>query len=200
MVNIGFAGIPGTGKTTQTRTLSETLKSDGQNVGMVKEYARNYISKHGLMDHIWEEYKVFDTQLAWENAIIESPTEVLITDSPLPLIFMYASALHNPDDKKSNMVFQDIFKRKVSANTPQRYDIIFHCPDVLNADIDDGIREPKQLTSEWRQEHEEFIKILFGIFKPKYFYTIKVLSIEERTEECFNIVKNLQHINNNKAI
>lgn len=191
MVKIGFAGIPGTGKSTQARALAETYKKQLLNVGMVKEYAREYISKHGLMDHIWEEYKIFDTQLAWEQKIIDSNVDILITDSPLPLTFMYSSILHNPEDKKNNMVFQDIFKRQLKANSPQRYDIIFYCPDILDINLDDGIRSNIQLTKSWRQEHEEFTKTLFKIFKPKEFITLTQSSILDRTNYCIEIINNI---------
>jgi nicotinamide riboside kinase len=191
MIKIGFAGIPGTGKTTQTQSLFNELSLEST-VGIVKEYARDYISKHGIMENIWEEYKIFDTQLAWEEQIIKSDVEFLVTDSPLPLIYLYSTLMHKINNEKDDMVLQDIFKRQLKVNNPVRYDIIFYCPDVLHNDLtvlDDNVRRIEQLDKSWRKEHDEFCKVLFNMFPPKKFHILESLSVSARSTECLLIIK-----------
>lgn len=192
MLKIGFAGIPGTGKTTQARALSEAMASTGNytKIELVKEYARDYISKHGSIEEIWEEYRIFDKQLDWEETIIKTGADVLITDSPLPLIFLYASLFHTPH-AKSNMVLQDIFKSELKANTPTRYDIIFYLPDVLQLYNTDIVRESEYMTKEWRSTQEANMIGLFNIFEPKKFIILKSVSIKDRNEECMEIISKL---------
>ena len=65
MIRVGFTGVPGAGKTSTARALVSKLRSiEGfKRVELVQEYARRYISKHGSMTGLWEQYRIINKQV-----------------------------------------------------------------------------------------------------------------------------------------
>lgn len=184
MIRVGFIGVPGAGKTSTARGLAATCRKIERlkNVELISEYARRYISKYGPIENITDQYRILQKQLEWEENIPKE-VNVLITDSPVHLGFLYALELRKLDDVKEAMYLNDIFKRLNKLNCPRRYDIIFHLPPVLEP-IRDGVRSEQQFDSNWRKEADNKLQLIFDIFPPKKFITINSTDLDDRVNEC----------------
>jgi GTPase SAR1 family protein len=66
-IKIGIVGVPGSGKTTLARALASKCRSIDRlkNVELVSEYARRYISKHGSISSMSEQYRILEKQAEW---------------------------------------------------------------------------------------------------------------------------------------
>jgi len=184
MIMVGISGTPSTGKSTLARLICSSCKSIPKikTTELVSEYARKYISKHGPMKEIWEQSRILTRQLEWEDSVKNS-TDLLVTDSPVHLSFLYSVDIEKKNEKDI-MVFNDIFKilSKLSKPNP-RYDFIFHLPPVISP-IKDNVREEKQLNEMWREESDSLIRSIFKIFPQKRFKVIQSLDINDRVTEC----------------
>ena len=110
MKRIGFVGVPGSGKSSVARGLAARGYEKLKKVELVSEYARRFISKYGTIDQVSDQYKILQKQLDWENAIPQEETDVLITDSPVFIGFLYTLTLRNSNNLKDAMYVNDIFK------------------------------------------------------------------------------------------
>lgn len=183
---IGISGSPSTGKSTLARILCNSCKSipSIKTTELVSEYARKYITKHGPMTYVWEQNRILEKQLELEDSIKES-TDLIITDSPVHLGFLYAVDIEKKTEKDI-MVFNDIFKKLSNLSHPTpRYDFIFHLPPTIDP-IDDGVREKKHMDKNWREESDSLIKNIFKIFPQKRFEIIQATNIDDRVKECIN--------------
>jgi nicotinamide riboside kinase len=109
MLRVGICGVPGSGKTSLSRALAVACRGVDQlkHVELVNEYARRYISKHGQIESIFEQYRILEKQLEWEDSVCNDKLDIMITDSP---IFWVSSTVVNfpkPIPKKlcSSMIF-----------------------------------------------------------------------------------------------
>jgi nicotinamide riboside kinase len=190
MIRIGFTGVPGSGKTTTAREVAARCRSINQlkKVELVSEYARRYISKHGFPDLIWEQYRIMQKQIEWEDSIPKDNLDVMITDSPVFVSLTYALDF-KISSTKDVMVVNDIFKFLTKLNFPTpRYDIIFHLPPVLKP-IEDGVRPDLHFKDDWRLQTNSRIKSTFDIFRPVKFYEIDELTISEHVVVDFVLEK-----------
>lgn len=184
MIRVGFTGIPSTGKTSIARALAAFFKKteDVKNLELIAEYARTYIENYGPMETIWEQYKVLDKQLDKENRVPKH-TDLLITDSPLPLAFLYVLDLRK-DTAKDSMVVDDMFHKINSLNRPRRYDIIFHLPPTIEV-VNDGVRPEKHCDPVWRAEADSsLIFICKTLFPPKSFVVVEPTELKARVNFC----------------
>jgi len=197
MIKIGIVGVPGSGKTTLSRSIAAACRgTEGlSHVELVQEYARRYISKHGKIESIFEQYRILEKQLEWEESVCNEKLDIMITDSPIFLGFIYCCEM-SKNDSKEVMFFNDIFKKMVKLNYPKsRYDIIFHlCPDIQP--VDDGIRPDQHFNAEWRYKSDLMIKATMNIFKPKQFHIVEPVKLECRTEFCINKIKEILGVKN----
>ena len=199
-VRIGFVGVPGAGKTSTARMLAGTCRriESFKRVELIAEYARRYIYKYGGEGvDLSDQYKIMEKQLDWESSV-PPETDLIITDSPVHLGFMYALELtkHNVKD---TMYLNDIFKRLNKLNCPEpRYDVIFHLPPVLKP-IDDGIRQQEQFEQGWREKADWRIQYVFDLFPPRHFITIKSIGMNDRVEECLQILEGIYVTAGNSA-
>ena len=192
MIRVGFTGVPGSGKTSTARALVSQLRDvDGfRQVELVQEYARRYISKHGHMESLWEQYRILSKQIEWEDSVVTNKLNIMVTDSPIFLGFIYAVDFHKKTSKDL-IVFNDVFKTLSKLNYPNaRYDVIFHLPPVIAA-IDDGVRAKNHLDNNWRKEADEMIRSTLKIFPPKKYIEVKSTSLSDRVDECISILKKI---------
>jgi nicotinamide riboside kinase len=187
MIRIGMTGVPGAGKTSTARALAgrcrkiQHLKS----LELISEYARRYISKFGLLTSVWEQLMIFEGQLDWEDSVPESKTDILITDSPLPLSLMYAYEIGAKDNKEINALNKLVEKMNYLNMPTPRYDIIFHIPPILPL-VDDGVRSQIQFSQEWRDEANCKIMSFFSVWKPKRFVVLDNPDTSTWIDICLN--------------
>ena len=191
MIRVGFSGLPSTGKTTLTQAVNLALKqsNDFSKVELISEYARSYIRKYGPTQSIWEEYRLVDIQQEWEDLIDPSKVDVLLTDSPIQLAFLYATEL-NTGSPKDQMVMSDVFKKisRITASNP--YDIIFHLPEDGILVVIDDVRDECVKDKKWRVEADAFTKSLFKMFQPRQFEIIEVSDLNTRVQWVLNSIRN----------
>lgn len=188
MIRIGFIGLPGTGKTTLARTIAslcyERLRKESY---LVDEFARDFICNYGPIDSVADQVRIFYGQLEKEE---KTPfnVDIMITDSPIFLGFMYSVELKKEDSKKDSMYLSDIFEKMLLLNTPPRYDILFFLSPVweLREDI---YRNKLHYDLKWREEKNDFLKFLVKIFPPKKLFFIEDLSLKDRIESCFKYLE-----------
>jgi len=191
MIRVGFTGVPGAGKTSTARGLAAYCRGDEKlrKIELVHEYARRYIAKYGSIDTVMDQYRVLQKQLDWEDSIPADSTDVMITDSPVHLGFLYALELRK-DTPKDAVFVNDIFKKMNTLNTPPRYDIIFYLPPKLKP-VKDGVRDPLHFDEGWRREADETIRHIFKLFPPKNFVRVESTDMEDRVEECLTHLKKI---------
>jgi nicotinamide riboside kinase len=190
MIRVGLTGVPGSGKTSLSRAIASKCRSiEGlKNVELVQEYARRYISKHGEVTSVMEQYRLLEKQTEWEDSVSTDKLDIMLTDSPIYLGFIYSAGLPKSNSKEI-MFFNDIFKKMVKLNYPKpRYDIIFHLsPDLIP--VEDGIRSKLHFDKNWRKEADIMIKATMIIFKPVHFYILEQKDFDKRVNICLEIIK-----------
>lgn len=197
MIRIGFSGAPGSGKTSTARALATSCRKDLKNVELIYEYARRYISKHGSIDNVWEQYIILEKQIEWEESVTNSSLDIMITDCPVFVGFAYTIDLRKENGKdlyKENMVINDLFKKMNCLNYPPRYDIVFHIPPELEP-VDDGVRPPSNFDPEWRNKMDGRLRFVFDLFPPKQFVVVDPVDLQGRIDFCLECVR--MHKNDN---
>lgn len=191
MIRVGITGVPGSGKTTMARALSSTCREINglSRVELVSEYARRYVSKHGPVESMWEQYRILQKQCEWEDSVVNDKLDLMVTDSPVFLGFLYCNALPR-ETSKDIMCWNDVFKALSKLNFPtSRYDLVFHLSPKLSP-VDDGIRLPEHLEDDWReQKNSEIVTITKDIFPPKRWILIDTIDQSARLETCIKIIK-----------
>jgi nicotinamide riboside kinase len=184
MLRIGFTGVPGAGKTSTARALAAFCRRNEKlkRVELIAEYARRYLAKYGVIDHLADQYKIMEKQLEWEDQVPKEKTDLIITDSPVHLGWLYVLE-YGTSEKKDVMYSNDIFKKLNKSNYPTRYDIVFHLPPVIKP-VEDGVRPPEHFDASWRNEADSIIRFIFKQFKPKQFIEITSVDMMDRIDEC----------------
>lgn len=191
MIKVAISGVPGAGKTSTVRSLAGYVRRSSlnyKNVELCSEYARRYISKYGLINNIWEQYRILNKQVEWEDSY--KYADLVITDSPIQLGFSYTVGLVDHNDPKSILSITDYIKALYKANIGYRYDFIFHFGPVLKP-VDDGVREKIQFTDDWRKEKNDVILHSLRMFPPKNFVLVpdEISSMEDRINFIFSHIE-----------
>lgn len=176
-IRIGFTGVPSSGKTSMAMKCAASCRESYKIVELVSEYARMYRIKYGEIETVQDQFKILDKQLEWEEEI--SPqTDIMVTDSPIFLGFLYALDLRRNDSQKDTMWLNDLFRKMCKYNTPLRYDVIFHLPP--REVVDDSVRDKVHLTEAWRRDAGNLMCSLFKkIFPAKNFIELQAANPEE---------------------
>ena len=188
MKRIGFVGVPGSGKSSVARGVAAQSYNRIGRVELVAEYARRFLIKYGAVTNVSDQYKILSKQMEWEDAIPTNDTDVMISDSPIHMGFLYVMEMRDVNNEKDTMYTNDIFKRMSKLNCPHRYDIIFHLPPLWKP-TEDGVRPQQQFEDAWRNEADLKIQFIFKLFPPRHFVTLVSGTLEERIEECFQYCK-----------
>lgn len=188
MLRIGFIGSPGSGKTTLARAVAGFIRQHTKykTVELVSEYARQFITKYGI-DSLSDQVRIMNKQREEEDKF-PLTTDILITDSPIFMGFVYALDMRQEGNQKHTMLINDIFKDMNKMNEIPRYDIIYHLPPTLKP-TKDGVRAAHQFDDQWRNKMDQRIKAVFEIFQPRQLVTIQSSDLNERIKEC------TEHIN-----
>lgn len=186
MIRVGITGVPGSGKT----SLARGIASSGEinSIEVVSEYARRYISKHGPITSMWEQYRILQKQKEWEDSVCDQ-VGVMITDSPIFLGLIYCFELPK-ETSKDIMCFNDVFKGMTKLNMGRsRYDIIFHLPPTIPMK-EDGIRKQEYAGKQARKVMNEQIKVVArDIFPPILFVELEETTLEDRISKAIKIIK-----------
>lgn len=112
LIKVGVVGVPGSGKTTLARALASKCRTIDQlkNVELVSEYARRYLSKHGKITSVSEQYRILEKQSEWEDSVCNSKLDIMITDSPIFLGFLYSCELPKSDTNGDPQEFTGQFE------------------------------------------------------------------------------------------
>jgi nicotinamide riboside kinase len=191
MKRIGFAGVPGAGKSTLARAVSALCRnSKFSKVELVSEYARRHIFKYGKIESLQEQYRITEKQINWEDSVHYDSTDLLVTDSTIFLGFLYALSLRNNSNVKDTMYMDDFYKLLNKSNINYRYDIIFFLPPILKP-VEDGVRPKLHFDENWRKEASYNIEFIFKLFPPKNFISLNEVELDKRIEECLMHIKNI---------
>lgn len=188
MIRIGFTGLPGTGKTTLARMLSAELPKSTSlnNIELVSEYARRYISKYEAIESIWDQYLIMQKQLDWEDSV-GTEVQAIVTDSPVFLGLVYCLELKRGTIKDS-MVFSEIMDKMLKLNIPPRYDFVFHLLPKVEPSRD-GLRPDIHFDEDWRKDTEGTFHFIHRLFPPKNLYIVEQESVEDRLDFCLYTLK-----------
>lgn len=189
MIRVGFSGLPGVGKTSIARGVVSKLAPDC-NVELINEYARRYITKYGFPEELWEQIRITENQLDWENSVAPE-TEVVVTDSPVFLGLVFALTFERKSIK-DDMLLGDLFKKLINMNRQNQYDLIIHISE--NREVkDDGIRPALHLDPKWRKNTEHLIISTIQTFQPKRWIILKEEDYDKRVlESILHIDKELR--------
>lgn len=184
VIRVGFVGVPGAGKTSTARALAAFCRKHDRlkKIELIAEYARRYISKYGPIDTLADQYKIMEKQIEWEDTPSETSVDIIVTDSPVHLGWLYVMELRT-ETKKDVMYVNDIFKRMNKLNCPPRYDAIFHLPPIIKP-VEDGVRPALHFDQDWREGSDAMIEFIFKLFPPKHHVHVKSVDLQERVDEC----------------
>lgn len=110
---IGICGGPSSGKTSFARQLTTLLDNKlGCKVSHVTEYATTFLQKYGRKPTMIDQVFIYQSQLDRENSCNQS--DVIVSDCPVFLAYLYARALCKMPDDQSVYVLGKLYKRTLS--------------------------------------------------------------------------------------
>jgi len=136
-IKIALIGAPSAGKSTLAASLFSVLKEKKIKVELIQEYAREHINKYGTVENVLSQYLFYEKQREKED-IIPSAIDVLITDSPTILSYMYALFYGKASHKDEQLLLTNMYE-KFLQDSFKRYDLIYYLPSVRDY-IKDGTR------------------------------------------------------------
>ncbi len=123
MIKIAFIGAPDSGKTTLAKMVSAKLNLKGYIPAYVHEFARDYITKYGVRPNtVAEQLYVLDVQETREREMCSNSTQIMYTDSPIILSYIYA--IDFVRDEKDRDMLVELYGKTLRL-LKDRYDLIF---------------------------------------------------------------------------
>jgi len=123
MIRVAFVGAPDSGKTTLAKVVSARLNLKGYVPALIHEYARDYITKYHLRPNtVAEQFFVFYTQYEREEEMCSQSTQIMYTDCPIILSYVYAIDLVK--DEKDRDMLAYLYNKTLTV-IEDRYDLIF---------------------------------------------------------------------------
>ncbi len=123
MIKVAFIGAPDSGKTTLAKMVSAKLNLKGYVPAYVHEFARDYITKYRVRPNtIAEQLYVLDVQETREREMCSDSTQIMYTDSPILLSYIYAITFAK--DERDRDMLAELY-RKTLHLLENRYDLIF---------------------------------------------------------------------------
>lgn len=101
----------------------------------VKEYARHYIERYGVPEHVFEQMFILDGQGKWEEQLART-YDIVLSDSPIFLSYMYGRMLADTQDNKQRGYLVRLYELALESTTT--YDAIYILPPRVVRE--DGVR------------------------------------------------------------
>jgi len=139
-LKVALVGTPGCGKTSVSLALQSTMGSTSFIVSTCSEYAREYLTKYGKIEHIAIQSSIGYKQKRREDILSES-CDLLVSDSPLFFCWIYAALFADPTSPPQMKIVRDLYKWFV-LDVAQRYDSVIYLPKQFDV-VDDGVRDPE---------------------------------------------------------
>ncbi len=140
MIRVAFTGAPDSGKTTLAKMVSAKMNLKGYVPAYVHEFARDYITKYGIRPNtVAEQFYVLKVQEQREREMCSSSTQIMYTDCPIMLSYIYAIDLVR--DAKDLKMLSELYEEtlrllgnpnissglRTELQIPKpRYDLIFY--------------------------------------------------------------------------
>lgn len=137
MYKIGLMGSPGSGKTTAAAGVFYQCKRHGIQTELVQEFVREEINRGWIMTSVAEQLRLQMKQRERED-IIPSDIEVMITDSPTLLQYVYGLRFSN--NVKEDLLNLSILYEEYLRDS-NRYDKIYYLNNPRSEIIFDGTRK-----------------------------------------------------------
>jgi hypothetical protein len=101
----------------------------------VKEYARHYIERYGVPEHVFEQMYILDGQKKWEEQLSRT-YEIVLSDSPIFLSYIYGRMLADIKDRKQRGYLVRLYE--LAMESVNEYDAIYLLPPRVVRE--DGVR------------------------------------------------------------
>lgn len=183
---VALIGTPGCGKTTTALSLQSSMGNMDFVVSTCSEYAREYLTKYGGIEHIAIQSSIGYKQKRREDVLSQS-CDLLITDSPLYFCWIYALLFADPSSKAQMKIVRDLYKWFV-LDSLYRYDAVIYLPKQFDI-VDDGIRDPsahesiENLILGFLRSHKHlfknFVEVRSSLTDPKEILHDRVATIKE---------------------
>ncbi len=187
MQRIGICGGPSTGKTTLARALVNRLNLVGHNAEYITEYARYHINmckQHGVFDREpLHQAVILYNQLKIENSVPEE-VDFMITDSAVTMYPVYGWMLSDPNNYNHRQFFLQLYEQIIEQH--DRYSHILYVPQNIPYKADGTRSEDLDKAKDIGERIRAFL-----VFHGYSFYEVGASDLDERVEECFNIVTSM---------
>lgn len=179
MYKIGIIGGPSAGKSTLAAEIFSTCKHNSITVDLVQEYAREIFNKGWEIKHPGDQFKLLLRQRERED-IIPDEIDVMVTDSPTLLSYIYVLQLANVYDTHDKEIIAALYNEFLLDL--DRYDELILLNRVKGY-VADGTR--KQTAEESDKIYEQLKAILD-------LHSIYYTSMDGDQEACSKIMNKIK--------
>jgi len=136
-------GAPAAGKSSCAAEAFARLRDDGHPVELVSEFAREFISANGGINHAYEQVYLAREQRRREEILARNPKTIVLSDSPFLINHVYCGLLTGKQGRKKSpegtaLMMQTLYTEFLDAL--RVYDLIFFVEKPETGTQSDGIR------------------------------------------------------------